>query len=158
MKEDLHQVLEHKDQQHDHYKSVNTQLEKEVNSASEFVVGQTEKSIDDHRTTAELQQVLIEKSREAEVLKALIVELKKRRPIYVPVKEDPVDVALGDYINSREDPLVVPFFREDYEKYEFGTKRVFVKMEKGKIIVRVGGGFMQLEEFIEIYTPVELEK
>jgi len=86
------------------------------------------------------------------------LELKKRRPVYVPVKEDIVDVAVGEFVNTREDPLVVPFLREDHEIYNFGTKRVYVKLEKGKVIIRVGGGFMQLAEFIEIYTPVELEK
>ena len=40
----------------------------------------------------------------------------------------------------------------------FGTKRVFVKVENGKIIIRVGGGYMQIDEFIELYTPLELEK
>jgi len=53
---------------------------------------------------------------------------------------------------------MVPLIREDNEIYTFGTKRIFIKLEQGKIIIRVGGGFMQLEEFLEIYTPIELEK
>ena len=51
------------------------------------------------------------------------------------------------------------FLRESENVYRFGQKRVFVKIEKGGTIkVRVGGGFMHVDEFIEKYTQVELEK
>jgi hypothetical protein len=76
----------------------------------------------------------------------------------VPIKEDTVDYALSDFINQREKPLEVPFCREQSGVYLFGTKRVFIKVENGKIIIRVGGGFMQIDEFVELYTPLELEK
>jgi hypothetical protein len=34
-----------------------------------------------------------------------------------------------------------------------------VKVEKGdKILVRVGGGYMGIEEFIQQYTPEEVDK
>lgn len=43
--------------------------------------------------------------------------------------------------------------------YQFGQKRVYVKIEKGnQIQVRVGGGFMHIDDFIELYTPQEVEK
>jgi hypothetical protein len=113
-----------------------------LGSASDFISSQTDKTVDDHQETQLLHDRLNEQHREAEYYKALVIELKKRRPIYIPVKEDIIDVAIGDYINNRDDPLVVPFLREDREVYSFGTKRVFVKYENGKIIVRVGGGFM----------------
>ncbi len=57
--------------------------------------------------------------------------------------------------------------RESEGIYHFGTKRVFVKVENGKIIsmsrhipylVRVGGGFLNLEEFLEMYGDSELDK
>lgn len=40
----------------------------------------------------------------------------------------------------------------------FGSKRVLVKQEKGKIAIRVGGGYMSIDEFLAIYTPIELDK
>lgn len=60
-------------------------------------------------------------------------------------------------------PLLIPFKREQPEIYNFGSKRIFVKLENGRIIstlysVRVGGGFMTIEEFIEVYTPIEMDK
>ena len=86
------------------------------------------------------------------------MEMQARTVTYVPYKNDPTDAALADYINSRSEPMPVPFTREDKGVYLFGTKRVFIKVENGKIIIRVGGGFMMIDEFVEIYTPLELEK
>ena len=33
-----------------------------------------------------------------------------------------------------------------------------VKVEKDNIKIRVGGGFLSIDEFLDQYTPVELEK
>lgn len=40
----------------------------------------------------------------------------------------------------------------------FGTKRVYIRVENSKIVVRVGGGYLSIDEFIETYTPSEIEK
>ena len=50
------------------------------------------------------------------------------------------------------------FMRETEGVYQFGTKRVAVKVEKDNIKIRVGGGFLSIDEFLDQYTPVELEK
>ena len=50
------------------------------------------------------------------------------------------------------------FLRETEGVYQFGTKRVLVKVEKDNIKIRVGGGFLSLDEFLDQYTPAELEK
>jgi hypothetical protein len=51
------------------------------------------------------------------------------------------------------------FLRESEGVYSFGQKRVYVKVERGEtILVRVGGGFMGIDEFIKMYTPEETEK
>eukprot|EP00351_Strombidinopsis_sp_SopsisLIS2011_P004231 CAMPEP_0116881298 /NCGR_PEP_ID=MMETSP0463-20121206/13429_1 /TAXON_ID=181622 /ORGANISM="Strombidinopsis sp, Strain SopsisLIS2011" /LENGTH=42 /DNA_ID= /DNA_START= /DNA_END= /DNA_ORIENTATION= len=41
------------------------------------------------------------------------------------------------------------FMRESEGVYEFGSKRVAVKVEKGKINVRVGGGYLSIDEFLD---------
>ena len=48
--------------------------------------------------------------------------------------------------------------RESEGVYEFGSKRVYVKVDKEKINVRVGGGYLSIDEFLDQYTPQELEK
>ena len=87
-----------------------------------------------------------------------VIKLQRNRENYIPVANDPVDTALADYINTLDDPLPVPFTREEEGTYLFGTKRIFVKLEQGKIIIRVGGGFMQVNEFIDVYTSAEVDK
>ena len=42
--------------------------------------------------------------------------------------------------------------------YKFGSRRVMVKVERDKIMIKVGGGFLSIDEFLDQYTPVELEK
>ena len=48
--------------------------------------------------------------------------------------------------------------RESDGVYQFGSKRVAVKVEKDNIKIRVGGGYLSIDEFLDQYTPVELEK
>ena len=40
----------------------------------------------------------------------------------------------------------------------FGTRRVTIKVNRGKPQVKIGGGFMPIEEFIDQHGPTELEK
>lgn len=62
-----------------------------------------------------------------------------------------------DYVQNHE--LKILFLRESEGVYRFGQKRVYIKVEKGnKIVVKVGGGFMQIEDFIKLYTTEEVEK
>ena len=71
-----------------------------------------------------------------------------------------VDKKLAEYINNYPDrqKLKIMFMRESAGVYEFGSSRVHVKVERGKILIKVGGGFMSIDEFLDQYTPVELEK
>ena len=50
------------------------------------------------------------------------------------------------------------FMRESSGVYQFGTKRVSVKVEKDNIKIRVGGGYLSIDTFLAQYTPQELEK
>ena len=50
------------------------------------------------------------------------------------------------------------FMRESQGVYEFGSRRVMVKVERDKIQIKVGGGYLSIDEFLDQYTPTELEK
>jgi hypothetical protein len=76
------------------------------------------------------------------------------------VKEDQVDKKLAEFINNypERSKLKIMFMRESEGVYQFGTKRVAVKVENTNIKIRVGGGYLSIDEFLDQYTPVELEK
>ena len=97
---------------------------------------------------------------EIEVLKSYIVDLKGRIAVYIPVKGDATDKKLAEYINNYPDrqKLKIMFLRESEGVYEFGSKRVMVKVERDKIQIKVGGGYLSIDEFLDQYTPAELEK
>jgi hypothetical protein len=55
--------------------------------------------------------------------------------------------------------LKIMFLRESEGVYQFGQRRINIKVEKGnRILIRVGGGFMNIEDFIQKYSQQELEK
>ena len=50
------------------------------------------------------------------------------------------------------------FMRESDGVYQFGSKRIRIMCVRDKIQIQVGGGYLSLDEFLDQYTPVELEK
>jgi len=97
---------------------------------------------------------------EIETYRNYIIDLKARIAVYIPVKDDVIDKRIAEYINNYPDRqnLKVMFMRESQGVYQFGSKRIAVKVEKDKINIRVGGGYLTIDEFLDQYTPGELEK
>ena len=97
---------------------------------------------------------------EVEQLRQYIIDLKSRIAVYIPVKNDIIDKRLAEYINNYPDrqKLKIMFMRETEGVYQFGTKRVYVRCVRDKIEIKVGGGYLSLDEFLDQYTPAELEK
>ena len=93
-------------------------------------------------------------------MKNYIIDLKSRIAVYIPVKDDKIDKKIAEYINNYPDrqKLKILFMRETEGVYQFGSKRVMVKIDKDKINIRVGGGYLSIDEFLDQYTPTELEK
>lgn len=98
------------------------------------------------------------KGEEIDGLKRSMSQVKEQNMVYVALKDDPVDVALADHLAVQEPPVPIKFLRQGGGNYLFGTKKIYVKFENCKLLVRVGGGFTGIDEFLKIYTPVELEK
>ena len=76
------------------------------------------------------------------MLKKKVENLKPKN--YQPDVDDTIDLALAEFINSREQ-IPVQFTRESEGVYSFGSRRVFMKMEQGRLIVNVGGGYLRPE-------------
>lgn len=119
-----------------------------------------QKTYDANKTSLDLLKQFRLEEEEIISLKAYILELKARVAIYIPVRDDPLDMKVAEYINNYPDraKLKIMLMRESAGVYAFGSKRVNVEVQQNKIKVRVGGGYMSIDEFIDQYTPAEVEK
>ena len=63
---------------------------------------------------------------------------------------------LSHYINQANCP--VPIRKLGNGFYLFGTKKIYAKILNGKLVIRVGGGWMIIEEFISVYADSEMKK
>lgn len=87
--------------------------------------------------------------------------LEHTQVIYIAHKNDKIDFTLANFINEYPErkKMNIMFLRESEGVYRFGQKRVYLKVAKGdKIIARVGGGFMGIDDFINQYSHEETEK
>ena len=76
--------------------------------------------------------------------------------LYSAMKGDMVDEFLAKYINLMQ--CAVPIKRLGNGYYLFGTRKIFAKIMNGKLVIRVGGGYMTIEEFIATYADQEVNR
>ena len=87
---------------------------------------------------------------EIDNLKVVLQESSKLVSSYTPVRSDPIDCALAEYlINSPPPPQ--PFVREEPGMYRFGKRKVQMRLENGKLCVKLRSGVKAIEDFINIY-------
>ena len=80
----------------------------------------------------------------------------KKIKLYKPVRGDVVDEMFAGYLNKAK--LDIEVQRISASNYMFGTKKILAKIINGKLVIRVGGGYMNAEEFIEQYGKIEMMK
>lgn len=90
-------------------------------------------------------------------------QLESKQPVYIARRQSKIDTEVARFINNKypetTERLKIMFIRESEGVYTFGSKRVYIKCEKGnQLFVRVGGGYMHIEEFVKTFTEIELEK
>ena len=126
-------------------------LQDELNNSSDYILTLEEKVYKANKTSLELLKQLKDAEVEIETLKQYIIDLKQRIAVYIPVKADSTDKKLAEFINNypERSKLKIMFMRESEGVYQFGTKRVAVKVEKDNIKIRVGGGFLSIDEFLD---------
>jgi len=157
-KANVHQHFKAIEDKANHNRETKDRLINELNYFSDFVFSLTETYLQEHRIFKILQSHSEEKEYEVNAMRQVVAEVKRQYPVYSPKTEDPIDSALADYLNLRDEPLLVPFTRESAGVYLFGTRRVLVKFERSKLSVKVGGGFLPIEDFIAAYSDSEVEK
>ena len=75
---------------------------------------------------------------------------------YRPTSGDTLDELLAQYIAKTGCQVPIKKLGDGY--YLFGTRKIFAKILNGKLVIRVGGGYMVIEEFISTYAEKELVK
>lgn len=140
------------------HNAANKSALKYLDGTSSHMLKETENIRDQCGKISQIMENVIEKDAECDRVRVVMGEVKERHPPFIPKLDDPIDVALFEFIKSCELPIPIPFTREEPGIYLFGTKRVFLKLENGNIVIRIGGGYTSIMSFIEIYTPLELER
>lgn len=135
-------------------------LENELEQAKAEYNGSLEelkqREIDIANLEQELNDLYEQRKREASEEERLRLEeeerlrlLPKPRVRYIPVKGDKVDEKMAVYMNNID--MDVPMQRLGDGQYMFGTRKVFAKIMNDKLVIRVGGGFMLIDEFLPTY-------
>ena len=131
-KEDPHSIIQDLSSVKFLFKAIEQNVYRELDFMSEYSLGQSEHNFSNIRVMNRLKIILIDKESELLILRNMVTDLQRKRALYIPIKDDPIDGAVADYVNTRTTD--VPFVREDHGIYLFGSKKVFVKLENGKII------------------------
>lgn len=69
--------------------------------------------------------------------------------LFKPKKGDEIDMMLSEMLIRLGIPVSISKIGNGF--YMFGNKKIFCKIINGKLVVRVGGGYMGIEEFIMTY-------
>lgn len=77
---------------------------------------------------------------------------------YVPDKKDAVDIMFAEALKRSNYRGQLKIVKLGPGKYMFGTKKIMAKIINGKLVIRVGGGYMNADEFIEQYGRMEVIK
>lgn len=155
------------------------ELQDEINNNEQILI-QLEETLQLRKTEGEeLDELLADRDEEIRRLEARLEELNKNRPppveeveaveveelkevaeptegAYVADFGDEVDMLLAQYINMNSCPVPVKRLGGGY--YLFGTRKIYAKIMNGRLVIRVGGGYMVIDEFIATYAEVELKK
>jgi len=151
------------------------ELQEEI-ARNEVIMQQLEETLQIRKEEgAELDQLLADRDAEIRELEAQLEEINRNRPVEVPEPEveevaqaepaskeyvadekDEVDKLLAQYINFNTCPVPVTRLGGGY--YLFGTRKIYAKIMNGKLVIRVGGGYMVIDEFIATYAEAEVQK
>jgi Growth-Arrest-Specific Protein 2 Domain len=69
-------------------------------------------------------------------------------------EEDRVDKLLEEFVRTHK--VKVPINRIGVNKYLFGMRLINAIIINGVLMVRVGGGFMSMTDFVEKHSPKEI--
>ena len=68
----------------------------------------------------------------------------------MPISGDPVDELMAKHLNASEYMIEVRALGEGH--YMLGNKKIFAKIVSDKLVIKQGGGYMLIDEFIKNYS------
>ena len=77
-----------------------------------------------NKVNLELTRQLKERDDEIDLLKQYVIELKNRQQTYIPLKDDPIDEKLANFLNEENPKFKLNFSRESSGHYLFGSMKV----------------------------------
>ena len=75
---------------------------------------------------------------------------------YKAAKGDEVDEMLANWINMHGCSIKITRIGGGF--YMFGSKKIYAKIMNGKLVIRVGGGYMSIDEFMKHYGLQEMQR
>ena len=98
----------------------------------------------------------------AKINRATLEESKEEVKSGCHLGTDEIDKEFATFINKAQLPFKVRKVRKNEQygfiEYLFGTRKVIAQMINGRLLIRVGGGYMYVEKFIEQYGKFEIKK
>ena len=78
------------------------------------------------------------------------------QPTYKAARGDAVDEMLANWINKHGCMITITRIGKGF--YMFGTKKIYAKIMNGRLVIRVGGGYMSIDEFMKHYGVQEMQR
>jgi len=140
----------------DEYKNLKFEIQ-DLDNKAEFLKTRVKECEDDYDQMDELimlKQLEIEQLEKTAGVKAPEIKTKLSQrtttsAYYRAIKGDLVDEMVGEKLTEMQCALPVRRLQDGY--YLFGTLKVYVKVMKGKLIVKSksGGGYLDFQSFVE---------
>lgn len=119
---------------------------------------QSEECMSLSKKVESFKKTLDEKNNFKKELKRITSDIKLMKKVYVPVRGEQTDELLAEVLGYRVDWMSIEVKRLEKGKYVFGNKEVELFIDGNCLMVGFGRAKMDIEEFLEVYVPLELQK
>jgi len=131
----------------------NGKIVNEINEFGDYMIKQADKNMTAQHYIRKLMKSLYDKEKELKEARKYVDYNKyvESQPIYYPLKEDNIDVRLGELINDYPSRTRIKsnFFRESRGNYKYGSKKIQVAIENNKIYLKTGNLMLSFDDFID---------
>ena len=139
MKESPFKNRNHKKEDHFILLDLNSQVKKKI--------------LDLIKMLKDIQNNIRDVKRRLQQLRANYAGLLSRK-MYSALKGDLIDEQVGEYINKLT--FDVPIKKTGNNQYSIGNRKIIASLINEKLMVRVGGGYVGMDEFMMVYGSAEL--